>query len=164
MEASTVLEVPLRKLPDCFNSVVCLCKDRGTVMIGSELTCLQLIQIGKVFRETSQRDAKVASYVSKAQSPEIIIRANDRFHEALDDVEIQLVSPLELSSCVYLVDRRLNFRSLIAASISVLFSCKSFVRVTYPPLKHLCLRLFCSYLVRLCRHIGLDQSHFRCDW
>ncbi|MCJ1389487.1 hypothetical protein MMC18_002344 [Xylographa bjoerkii] len=71
MELSTLLEVPLAKLPDCVNSV--------------------LIQIGKVFRETSQRDAKVTSYNSKAQVQQIIIRANDRFHEALDDVEIQLL-------------------------------------------------------------------------
>ncbi|MCJ1433168.1 hypothetical protein MMC27_002527 [Xylographa pallens] len=71
MEASALLEVSLRRLPDSFNSV--------------------LIQIGKVFRETSQRDAKIASYVSKTQSPEIIIKANDRFHEGLDDVEIQLL-------------------------------------------------------------------------
>ncbi|MCJ1283952.1 hypothetical protein MMC26_003283 [Xylographa opegraphella] len=71
MEASTLLEVSLGKLPDCFNSV--------------------LIQIGKVFRETSQGDAKLSTYVSKAQSPQIIVRANDQFHEALDDVEIQLL-------------------------------------------------------------------------
>ena len=109
MEASALLEASLGKLPDCFNSVVRLHQRRKNITIGSYLICLQLIQIGKVFRETSQRDAKVASYVSKAQSPEIIIKANDRFHEALDDVEIQLVSLVGVSSIFYLVESRVSF-------------------------------------------------------
>jgi len=51
----------------------------------------QLIQIGKVFRDTSQREPKIAS-IGRSTVHQVISKANSDFHEALDVVEIELVS------------------------------------------------------------------------
>ncbi|MCJ1474896.1 hypothetical protein MMC13_003556 [Lambiella insularis] len=62
---------PLNKLPEHVNTVV--------------------IQIGKVFRESSQRDLKAISYGSKGTAYQTISKASCHFHEALDEIEIHLL-------------------------------------------------------------------------
>ena len=56
----------------------------------ARLTCRQFIQIGRVFRESLQQDIKSVNY-NKSAIHQVIAKANDQFHEALDDVEVGIV-------------------------------------------------------------------------
>lgn len=52
---------------------------------------VQLVQTGKVFRDRSLHDPKALGN-TRERLKKIIPIANERFHEALDEVELEIVS------------------------------------------------------------------------
>ncbi|MCJ1413380.1 hypothetical protein MMC19_007485 [Ptychographa xylographoides] len=70
MEPSYLFQDSLEKLPGHVNAV--------------------FIQIGRVFRESLQQDIKSVNY-NKSAIHQVIAKANDQFHEALDDVEVGIL-------------------------------------------------------------------------
>ena len=83
-------EHPLEVLPAMVNLVVSPSVE--TVLITDVLTdILQLMQTGKVFRNRSLHDPKALGNTSEMLK-KVIPKANERFHEALDEIELNIVS------------------------------------------------------------------------
>lgn len=74
----------------------------------SQADPLQLVQIGRTFRDANGADSKLlGSTRGQEQRVDLISKANSKFHEVLDEMEIEIVS---LSST--LLSRPLNYKQL----------------------------------------------------
>ena len=86
------VQPPLEVLPAMLNSVVLSFLDKVSCVADANLyNFLQLVQAGKFFRDSSSHEPKHRVPIKRVVN-QSVLAANQRFHDALDEIEIEIVS------------------------------------------------------------------------